>query len=71
MSNYLKMEKKQMLLSLRKPGWSFRRREREAGIRWETIITFPRKSGDTERIEIKAENCIKEVCNERGKEKEV
>jgi hypothetical protein len=34
-------------------------------------INFPRKSGHTERIEVKEENIIKEVCNERGKEKEV
>jgi len=34
-------------------------------------LNFPRKSGHTERIEVKEENFIKEVCNERGKEKEV
>ena len=35
------------------------------------FLNFPRKSGHTERIEVKEENFIKEVCNERGKEKEV
>jgi len=37
----------------------------------DSLINFPRKSGHTERIEVKEENFIKEVCNERGKEKEV
>ena len=34
-------------------------------------LNFPRISGHTERIEIKEENIIKEVCYESGKEKEV
>jgi hypothetical protein len=34
-------------------------------------FNFPRISGHTERIEIKEENFIKEVCNGTRKEKEV
>ncbi len=40
MSNYLKMEKKQMIVCLRKSGCSFRRIERETGIRRETIAKY-------------------------------
>jgi transposase len=40
MSNYLKMDKKQLVLSLIKLGWSFRRIERETGIRRETIAKY-------------------------------
>jgi hypothetical protein len=34
-------------------------------------LNFPRISGHTERIEIKEENIIKEVCYESGKAQEV
>jgi transposase len=40
MSNYLKMEKKQIIVSLRKLGWSFRRIQRETGVRRETISKY-------------------------------
>ncbi len=40
MSNYLKMDKKQMIVSLRKLGWSYRRIQRETGVRRETISKY-------------------------------
>ena len=40
MANTLKMEKKQTVLALLKLGWSYRRIEREVGVRRETIARY-------------------------------
>ena len=40
MANVLKMEKKQTVLALLKLGWSYRRIERETGVRRETIARY-------------------------------
>ena len=40
MANRLKMEKKQTVLALLKLGWSYRRIERETGVRRETIARY-------------------------------
>ena len=40
MANILKMEKKQTVLALLKLGWSYRRIERETGVRRETIARY-------------------------------
>ena len=40
MSNYLKMEKKNLIIALNTLGWSFRRIERETGVRRETISKY-------------------------------
>ena len=40
MGNYLKMDKKQLLVSLRELGWSYRRIQRETGIRRETVSKY-------------------------------
>ena len=42
MVNVLKMEKKQTVLALLKLGWSYRRIERETGVRRETTAGYDR-----------------------------
>ena len=40
MANYLKMETKQAVLTLLKLNWTYRRIERELGVRRETISKY-------------------------------
>jgi len=64
MSNYLKMEKKQMLLTLRKLGWSFRRIERETGIRRETIAKYVQdEQAKAAKVPTGSEDVIRPNCS--------
>jgi transposase len=40
MGNYLKMADRQRILALRELGWSYRRIERETGVRRETVARY-------------------------------
>ncbi len=40
MANYLKMPKKQQVLALLELGWSYRRIQRETGVRRETVSEY-------------------------------
>ena len=53
MGNYLKMADKQRILALLELGWSYRRIQREAGVRRETVSRYdPRRRPKAAKVSI-------------------
>jgi hypothetical protein len=51
MGNYLKMADRQRVLALLELGWSYRRIERETGVRRETVARYdPRKDSKADNL---------------------
>src|SRR6202049_1020611 len=51
MGNYLKMPDKRRVLALLELGWSYRRIERETGVRRETVARYdPRRQSDAANL---------------------
>ena len=71
MGNYLKMPDKRRVLALLELGWSYRRIERETGVRRETVARYdPRRQSKAANLSTGSEStsrCRSGRCHPRGR----
>ncbi len=64
MGNYLKMPDKRRVLALLELGWSYRRIERETGVRRETVARYdPRRQSNAANLSTGSESTSDEVAD--------
>ena len=70
MGNYLKMSDKRRVLALLVLGWTYRRIERETGVRRETIARYdPRRESKAANLSTGAEVSTDDVSADEGEPK--
>src|SRR4051794_11011600 len=68
MGNYLKMPDKRRLLALLELGWSYRRIERETGVRRETVARYdPRRQSKAANLSTGSESASDEEAESESK----
>ena len=68
MGNYLKMPDKRRVLALLELGWSYRRIERETGVRRETVARYdPRRQSNAANLSTGAQSTSDGLADGEGK----